>query len=421
MVSHYNPWHEVLAVLDDAATKLGLDKSDYVSLRHPERALTVAVPVVMDNGATEVFEGYRVQHNSARGPYKGGFRFHPEANEDEVKALAAWMTFKCAVVDIPYGGAKGGIKVDSSKLSLKEKEKLTRRYTAMISNIIGPDKDIPAPDMNTDAQIMGWFVDTYSAVTGTYSPGVVTGKPFALGGSLGRPEATGRGAMFTMMSLLEKMSINPADVTVSVQGFGNVGSNGAKLMQDRGCKILAIGDAFTNLYKKDGFDVAHAMEYAQNNGRSLLGYEKQVSGVEVISGQDLLCLDVTVLYAAAMENQINKENADKIRAKIIVEGANGPTTKDADKILAQKGVIIAPDILANAGGVVVSYFEWVQNKQSFRWTEQRVNEELEQVMKLAFDAVWEIHISKKVDLRMAAYMVAIKRVVEAQKLRGVFP
>lgn len=409
----------MLSVLDEAAGKLGLEKSEYISLRYPERELTVAVPVVMDDGRTEVFTGYRVQHSSSRGPCKGGIRFHPDANQDEVKALAAWMTFKCAVVNIPYGGAKGGVQCDPAKLSKNELRRMTRRYTAMILPIIGPEQDIPAPDVNTDGQIMAWLMDTYSMMKGYAVPAVVTGKPFDIGGSLGRPEATGRGAMFTLMNLLEKMNVKPSDVTVSVQGFGNVGSVGAKLMQEQGCKIVAIGDAFTNLYKKDGINVVAAMEYATKNKRSLLGYQEP--GIQVISGEELLCLDVDVLYPAALENQINESNASKIRAKYIVEGANGPTTKAADDILAKKGVIVAPDILANAGGVVVSYFEWVQNKDSFMWTEDRINDSLKQVMRTAFEEVWAVHKDKNVTLRMAAWLVSLRRVVNAKKLRGVFP
>jgi glutamate dehydrogenase/leucine dehydrogenase len=419
MSHNYNPWQDMLAVLDEAAKNLGLKESDYVTLKHPERELTVGVPVVMDDGRTEVFTGYRVQHSSTRGPYKGGIRFHPDANEDEVKALAAWMTFKCAVVNIPYGGAKGGIKVDPTKLSREELRRMTRRYTAMIMPIIGPEKDIPAPDVNTDAQIMGWLMDTYSMMQGHVVPGVVTGKPIDMGGSLGRNEATGRGAMFMLMALLKKLNKKPEDITIAVQGFGNVGGIGAKLMREKGCKIVAIGDAFTAIYKKDGINVEAALEYAKNNKKSLVGYSEP--GLTTIPQADVLTADVDVLFPAALENQINEDNADKIKAKYIIEGANGPTTKAADKILSDKGVVIVPDVLANSGGVTVSYFEWVQNIQSFYWEEEYVNDRLYRLMTVAFEDVWALHEQKKVTLRQAAWMVALRRIVNAKKIRGVFP
>ncbi len=415
----YNPYENMLAVLDEAATKLGLSYDDYVTLRYAERELMVSVPIELDNGKRAVFEGYRVQHNTTLGPSKGGIRFHPEANLDEVRALAAWMTWKCALVNIPYGGAKGGVKVDPSKLSTTELRRLTRRYTAMIEPILGPKQDIPAPDVNTNAQVMGWIVDTYSMIKGHFVPGVVTGKPLELGGSLGRPEATGRGATYTLLNLLAKMKKSPKGLTVAVQGFGNVGSVGARLMHDEGCKVVAIGDAFTTIYNPKGINVAAAQEYAAKNNRSLKGYKE--TGLKVIPDADLFKLDVDVLFPAAMENQIHEGNAASIKAKIVLEGANGPTTTEGDKILEKKKIIVVPDILANAGGVTVSYFEWVQNNMAFRWDEQYINENLKKIMHHAFEDVWKIHKEKKVSLRMASYMVALDRVVKADKARGIFP
>ncbi|MBU2703947.1 glutamate dehydrogenase/leucine dehydrogenase [Sporomusaceae bacterium BoRhaA] len=419
MNKEYNPYQNMLRVLDDAAIKLGLQKNDYITLRFPERQLVVSVPVVMDDGHTEVFEGYRVQHSSTRGPCKGGIRFHPDSNIDEVKALAAWMTWKCAVVNIPYGGAKGGIKVDPAKLTENELRKMVRRYTAMILPVLGPEKDIPAPDVNTDAKIMAWIMDTFSMIKGYAVPAVVTGKPLEIGGSLGRNEATGRGVMFTLLNLLEKINCDPKNMTVAVQGFGNVGSVTAKLIQKQGCKIVGIGDAFCALYKKTGINIEAAIKYAAENGKSLAGYQED--DIEIITNDELLALDVDVLCPAALENQINGDNADRIRAKIIVEAANGPTAKEADEVLDIKGTKIVPDILANAGGVVVSYFEWVQNQESFMWDEDYINNNLKKIMKKSFDDIWKIHIEKNVSMRMAAYILALDRVVRAKRLRGVFP
>jgi glutamate dehydrogenase (NAD(P)+) len=419
MTDSYNPYQNMLDVLDEAAHHLGFTLNDYVTLRHSERELIVSIPIIMDDGHTEVFTGYRVQHNSTKGPCKGGIRFHPQTNLDEVKALAAWMTWKCAVVNLPFGGAKGGIQCDPAKFSEAELRRLTRRYTAMILPILGPEKDIPAPDVNTNPQIMAWIMDTFSMFKGYSVPGVVTGKPLELGGSLGRTEATGRGVMLTTLSTLEKLGLKAQGMSVAVQGFGNVGSIGAKLLQKKGFKIVAIGDAFVSLYKEDGINVEAAIEYASNNKKSLRGYTEE--GLQIISNKDLLALNVDILFLAALENQLGKDNANNVRAKIVIEGANGPTTKDADKILENKGVIIVPDILANAGGVVVSYFEWVQNGQFYMWDEDYVNANLEKIMKKAFTEVWAVHIEKQVPLRMAAYMVALNRIVQAKKLRCIFP
>jgi len=415
----YNPYQNMLKILDEAGHKLGLSYEEYVALRHPERELTVSISVVMDDGRVEIFEGYRVQHSSSRGPCKGGIRFHPDVDLEESKALAAWMTWKCAVVNIPYGGAKGGVKVDPILLSEDELCKLTRRYTFMIMPILGPDKDIPAPDINTDGKVMAWMMDTMSMFKGYSMPAAVTGKPLEIGGSLGRVEATGRGVMLTLLNLLEKINKSNQAMTVAVQGFGNVGSITAKLLRDKDFTIVAIGDATTAIYNPKGIDLEAVSAYVIQNGKSLKGYQED--GLTIITNDELLTLDVNVLIPAAMENQINQYNAKNIRADMIVEAANGPLTKDADEILQEKGIIVVPDILANAGGVVVSYFEWVQNQESFMWDEEHVNKNLEKMMKRAFDEVWQVHIDKNVPLRMAAYMVALHRVVQAKKIRGIFP
>lgn len=419
MSEKYNPWENMLQVLDEAAKNLGLSYDDYVGLRYPERELKVSVPVVMDDGHKEVFEGYRVQHSSTRGPCKGGIRYHPDSDIDEVKALAAWMTWKCAVVNIPYGGAKGAVNCDPSKLSEAELRRLTRRYTAMILPIIGPEKDIPAPDVNTNEQVMAWIMDTYSMMKGYAVPAIVTGKPLDIGGSLGRREATGRGVMFTVLNLIEKMGLDKTQMEIAIQGFGNVGGIAAKLLQAEGFKIVAVGDTSGGYYNKDGINVEEALEYALNNKRLLEGYSEE--GLIKITNEELLSLDVDILIPAALENQITQDIARKMAAKIIVEAANGPTTKEADKILEERGIPLVPDILANAGGVVVSYFEWVQNEQSFMWDEDYINSNLEKVMRKAFEDVWKVHKQKEVSLRMAAYMVSLERVARAKNIRGMFP
>ncbi len=414
-----NPYENMLAMLDKAAEKLGLEYDDYVGLRYPERELTVSVPVEMDNGKKVIFQGYRIQHSSTRGPCKGGVRYHPSVDLEEVKALAAWMTWKCAVVNIPYGGAKGGVKCEPEKMSENELRRLTRRYTAMILPIIGPEKDIPAPDVNTNAQVMAWMMDTFSMLKGYAVPGVVTGKPVDIGGSLGRAEATGRGVMFTVLNIIDKLKLEANGMSIAVQGFGNVGGVAAMLLAEQGFKIVGISDASCALYKKEGIDVKSAFEFAKNNNRLLKGYEEPEM-VEICNNE-LLCLDVDILIPAALENQITKKNAHDIRAKIIVEAANGPTTNEADEILDKKNILMVPDILANAGGVVVSYFEWVQNEQYFMWDEDYINNKLKNVMDKAFEDVWKIHQENNVSLRMAAYMVALDRVARAKKIRGIFP
>lgn len=420
MAKAYDPFQNMLDVLDEAAKNLGFEYNDYVILRSAERELLVSIPVVMDDGHTEVFQGYRVQHNSSRGPCKGGIRFHPEADLREVNALAAWMTWKCAVANIPFGGAKGGIKVDPSKLSRGEMMRMTRRYTTQILPILGPDKDIPAPDVNTNAEVMAWIMDTFSMLKGYTVPAVVTGKPIELGGSLGRAEATGRGALFTLMNLYAAQGVtNIKEKTVAVQGFGNVGSCGAKLMHQEGFKVVAIADIHSVIYNEAGIDVDQALEYSLAHGKSLKGYTED--GLKTIGSEELLSLDVDVLFLAAMENQLHADNANMVRAKIVLEGANGPTTWDADKILKNKGIIVVPDILANCGGVIVSYFEWVQNLQSFMWGEDYITENLRKIIGNAFNDVWKIAVEKDVTMRMAAYMLALERVVKAKKARGIFP
>ncbi len=416
----YNPYENVLKVMDEAAQILGYSESDIEPLKYPERELKVSVPVVMDDGSTRVFEGYRIQHSTSRGPAKGGIRFHPAVNNDEVKALAAWMTFKCAVVNIPYGGGKGGVVCDPHELSERELRAITRRFTAAIMPLIGPDQDIPAPDVGSNAAVMGWMMDTYSMLKGHCVHGVVTGKPIELGGALGRNEATGRGVMFTTRNIMKKMGMEMKGTDVAVQGMGNVGSITAKLLHQEGMKVVAVSDVSDGIYKKEGLDIPAILAYLGKDRKNLLsGYEED--GMTRITNEELLELPVTVLVPAALENQINGTNADKIQAKLIVEAANGPTAAEADPILNEKGVVIVPDILSNAGGVVVSYFEWVQNIQSVSWTEEEVNAKLERIMNNSFEAVYNIAQEKKVPLRTGAYLIAVDRVVKAKKARAIWP
>jgi glutamate dehydrogenase (NAD(P)+) len=416
----YNPYDNMLQVLDSAASMLGYSRDDYAVLRYPERELKVSIPVVMDDGSVRVFEGYRVQHSTTRGPAKGGIRYHQDVDVDEVKALAAWMSFKCAVVNIPYGGAKGAVKVDPRELTKNELMNLTRRYTAMILPLIGPERDIPAPDVNTNAEIMGWIMDTYSMFMGYTVHGVVTGKPLEVGGSLGRRDATGRGVMLTTRELLHRNGIPMVGTTVAVQGMGNVGGVAAKLLHHEGCKIVAISDVSGGLYKKTGLDITDILKFLDHNhGTFLKDYKSE--GVEHITNEDLLTMNVDVLIPAALENQITEKIAENVKARFMVEGANGPTTVEADRILEAKGIMVLPDILANAGGVVVSYFEWVQNIQSLMWDEEEINQTLEKIMIRAFNEVWGRATEKKTSLRMGAYMVAVDRIVRAKKIRGIFP
>lgn len=415
-MSKYNPYENMLVVLDKAAEKLGLSKNEYEFLRYPERELTVSLPIVMDDGRVEVFSGYRVQHSTTRGASKGGIRFHPDADENEVKALAGWMSIKNAIGNIPYGGAKGGIKVDPKKLSQRELERLTRTYVRRIAPFIGPDKDVPAPDVNTNAQVMAWIVDEYSAVTGEWNPGVVTGKPIEVGGSLGRNEATGRGLTYTLETWCEKKGVPMSSLTLAVQGFGNVGSVGALLMHREGVKVIAIGDIDGSLYNPNGIDVEKAYEYANSHGRSLKGYEEE--GATIIPNPELLKLPVDVLFMAALENQLHEGTMEGVQAKVILEGANGPTTEEADDYFEKKGIEVLPDVLSNVGGVVGSYYEWVQNKTGFYWTEEEFNRRLRANMRQSYEDADALRQEYGVTYRLASYMLAIKRLVAAQKLRG---
>ncbi len=412
---NYNPYDNMLAVLDQAAAKLGLTEDEYVTLKYPERELKVSIPIKMDDGSIKVFEGYRVQHSSARGPYKGGIRYHQNVNMDEVKALSAWMSFKCAVVNIPYGGAKGGIKVDPSKLSREELIRLTRRYTTRILPIIGPDQDIPAPDVNTNGEVMAWIMDTYSLFKGHTVPGVVTGKPIEIGGSVGRVEATGRGVTITAYECMKAYNYDPTVVRIAIQGCGNVGGVAADIFNADNRKVVGMSDYTGGLYCKDGLPVDKIRAFIKA-GNTMDKYEDP--SVLHITNEELIRCDCDLLIPAALENQITADNAADIKATMIIEAANGPTAVEADNILAQKNVIVCPDILTNAGGVIVSYFEWVQNIQNLTWDLSEVNKMLEKIMLTAFKEVHELSVEKNVSLRMAAYMVAIKRICTAGKLRG---
>ena len=412
-----NPFEIAKQQIDRAGKKLNLEPGLLEILKHPKRELTVNFPVKMDDGTTKVFTGYRVQYNDARGPFKGGIRYHWNVSLDEVRALSCWMTWKCAVMDIPYGGAKGGIICNPKELSKGENERMTRRYASEISLIIGPQRDIPAPDVYTDGQTMAWIMDTLSMNQGFAVPASVTGKPISIGGSLGRDEATARGAMYTTREACKKIKLNVKGATVAVQGFGNAGYHYARLVQDElGAKIVAVSDSKGGIYSEKGFDPKQVLTYKEKTG-SVVGYP----GTKKISNAELLELEVDIVSPAAMENQITSENAPRIKAKISVECANGPTTPEADDILYKKGVLVIPDILANGGGVTVSYFEWVQDLANFFWTKQEVDAKLEGVCVRAFDSVWKMSQEKKVDMRQAAYMVAINRVVEAYKWRGIYP
>lgn len=420
MVKEYNPFDNVLKVVEHAASILGYDESEYEILKHSERELKVAIPVVMDDGSLKVFEGFRVQHSTVRGPAKGGIRYHYNVNSDEVKALAAWMTFKCAVVNIPYGGGKGGIVCDPLKLSEGEMRRLTRRFTTAIAPLIGPEQDVPAPDVGTNAQTMAWIMDTYSQLKGHSVLGVVTGKPIGLGGILGRGDATGSGVMLTTRNILKKLNIPMEGTTVAIQGMGNVGSVTAKLLYKEGMKVVAVSDVSGAIYRKEGLNIPEILEYLAKDKKNLLSNYKG-EGIAYILNEELLELDTTILIPAALENQINENNAERIQAKVIIEAANGPTTAEADEILEKKGVILVPDILANAGGVVVSYFEWVQNIQALCWSEEHVSSELKNIMDMAFEGVWNQAQQNNTTLRTGAYLIAVERVVNAVKGRGIWP
>ncbi|MFH1609470.1 MAG: Glu/Leu/Phe/Val dehydrogenase [Candidatus Bipolaricaulota bacterium] len=415
-----NPYEMFRTQVGLAGEKLGLPPDLLELVKRAERVLEVAVPVRMDHGGIEVFTGYRVQHSSVRGPCKGGIRYHPAVTLDEVKALAGWMTWKCAVVDIPFGGGKGGIVCDPTTMSEGELERLTRRYTAMILPLIGPNRDIPAPDVNTNARIMNWFMDTATVLRGEPMYAIVTGKDLGVGGARGRKEATGRGVMIATEEILNRLGRELAGTTVAVQGFGNVGSVAALLLHESGAKVVGVSDVSGALYNPNGLNIPELVEYVAHSPKRLVaGYA--APGVEEIPGPEVLTLDVDVLIPAALEGQITEDNADRIRAKVIVEGANGPTTPEADVILEERDRVVVPDILANAGGVVVSYFEWVQNLQSFYWEEGETNDRLARIMRRAFQAVWDCAREREVSLRTAAFMLGLERVVQAIRLRGIFP
>jgi glutamate dehydrogenase (NAD(P)+) len=416
MAEHGAIFGAMLQEFNVAARIINLEPGVWNILTHPKRQVIVSCPVQMDNGEIEVFTGYRVQYNITLGPAKGGIRYHPDVSLDEVTALAAWMTWKCAVAHIPFGGGKGGIVCDPTKMSRRELEALTRRYVAEIVDLIGPEKDVPAPDVNTNDQIMAWVMDTYSMHVGHTATAVVTGKPVEMGGSLGRREATGRGVMIVTAEAAKHLGLDIKTLTVAVQGFGNVGSVSADLLAKAGAKIVAVTDWKGGVYNPKGLDVAQLMEYAAAHGKSVAGFP----GGDALSHDTLWSLGVDVLIPAALENQITMENAPQITAKIITEGANGPTTPDAHKYLHEKGVFVIPDILANSGGVTTSYFEWVQDRYGYFWEEKDVNERLEKKICEAFEDVLKTSLRYKVDLRTAAYIVAIQRVGTVTRMRGMY-
>jgi glutamate dehydrogenase (NAD(P)+) len=411
-----NIWAVAQQQFDAAAEKLDLDDGLRHVLRVAKRELTVNFPVTMDDGHVEVFTGYRVQHNLSRGPAKGGIRYHQDVTLDEVRALAMWMTWKCAVVNIPYGGGKGGVIVDPKQLSLRELEGLTRRFATEISPLIGPDRDIPAPDVNTNSQTMAWIMDTFSMHAGYTISGVVTGKPISVGGSLGRNEATARGTVYTLQQASKVRNLPLKGARVAIQGYGNAGSIAASLLSDEGSTIVAVSDSTGGIHNPAGLDPAKVSAWKREHG-TVVGFPKS----DPISNPEVLEVDCEILVPAALENQITASNAPRIKAKIVAEAANGPTTPEADEILYDRGIFMIPDILCNAGGVTVSYFEWVQDMQSFFWTEDRINESLKGIMDRAFESVLEMAERTEVDMRTAAYMVAVNRVAEATTLRGLYP
>ena len=411
-----NPYHVAVAQFDEAAERLGLSQPLRAILRKPKRELIVNFPVRMDNGDVEMFTGYRVQHNINRGPAKGGIRFSPEVSLDEVRALAMWMTWKCAVVSIPFGGAKGGVICDPHKLSSAELERLSRRYATEISILIGPNSDIPAPDMNTNPQIMAWIMDTYSMHSGYSVPAVITGKPLAIGGSEGRLEATARGVQVVTREAMLKLGMQPDACSVVIQGFGNVGSISARLLHELGCKVVGLSDINGGIYNPNGINVHRALRYSNEHG-SLEG----LPDTEAVTNAELLELPCDVLIPAALENQLTGRNASRVKARLIVEAANGPTTPDADHIFTDRGITVVPDIMANAGGVTVSYFEWVQDLQRFFWAEDEINHRLESIMTRAFHAVQRKAEEQETNLRVGAYLLAVARVAEATEIRGVYP
>jgi glutamate dehydrogenase (NAD(P)+) len=411
-----NPYKIALRQLENVAGILGLDDSIHGILQYPKRELTVHFPVNMDAGGTRMFTGYRVQHNTSRGPAKGGLRFHPETDIDEVRALAMWMTWKCAIVNIPFGGAKGGVVCDPTKLSLAELEDLTRRYTTEISLLIGPDSDIPAPDVGTNGQIMAWLMDTYAMHAGHTVPAVVTGKPVSIGGSEGRIDATGRGVVIVTQEAFRRRGWSLEGSRVIVQGFGNVGNAAARLFHARGASVVGVSDVHGGVYNSNGLNIPALVAHTKRTG-SVVGFPES----DPVTGDALLVLPCDVLVPAAMQGQITGANAANIQARVVVEGANGPTTPDADIILRDRDIMLIPDVLANAGGVTVSYFEWVQDIQSYFWSEDEVNERLERILTRSFAEVWAAAQTHEVDLRTAAYIVGVARVAEATKTRGIYP
>lgn len=412
-----NPFEMALKQLDEVAKLIKLDKGMHQVLAHPKRVLTVSIPTRMDNGEIKVFTGFRSQHNDARGPYKGGIRYHPQVSIDEVKALSMWMTWKCAVADIPYGGGKGGIICNPKEMSNGELERMTRRYAYGIADIIGPRTDIPAPDVYTGGKEMAWIMDTYSALKGNYGqPEIITGKPLPIGGSLGRNEATGRGLSFTVREAAKKLKINMKSSTLAVQGFGNAGQFASELVEAQGAKAIAASDSKGGIYNKAGISIAALRKHKEKTG-SVVGF----SGAKSISNEELLELDCTILIPAALENQINSRNAKNVKAKIVAEAANGPTTPDADEVLYKNKTLVIPDILANGGGVTVSYFEWLQNLRREYWTEDEVNQKLDKNITKAFLDIYKTHEDYHVNMRKASMVLAVNRVVEATKIRGLWP
>lgn len=414
-MTKYNPFDNFVAVMDKAAGVMGISEEDYLTFKYPERELKVALPVRMDDGSLKVFEGFRIQHSTLRGPAKGGVRYHQNVNVDEVRALSAWMTFKCAVAAIPYGGGKGGIVCRPREMSKGELERLTRTYIDKISAIISPNTDIPAPDVGTNAQTMDWMVDEYSKLKGESVYGIVTGKSIEIGGSKGRNEATGRGVCFVTLEMMKKYNMKPEDCKIVIQGMGNVGSISAKLLAQEGAKIIAVSDVSCAIYNENGLDIAGIYKYLDSGKNLLDGY---TGDCKRITNAELLELPCDILIPAALENQITVENADRIKAKIVIEAANGPTSVEADEILNKKGVKVLPDILSNSGGVIVSYFEWVQNLQNFYWEEDDVNAKLKRQIVGAFNDVFDAREKYDCTFRVAAYIVALNRLVTAKKLRG---
>lgn len=414
--SQDSAWDTALAQLDEVAELMGLPSGIHQTLRTPKRALIVSVPFRMDDGTTRVYQGYRVHHNVTRGPAKGGIRYHPSVGLDEVKALAMWMTWKCAIAGIPFGGAKGGVSVDPREHSKGELERMTRRYASEILPLIGPERDIPAPDMNTNEEIMSWIMDTYSMNKGYSVPGIVTGKPVSIGGSQGRGGATSRGVMYMIFSTLKALNMSIDEVSVAIQGYGKVGGFAAQLLHDAGCRVIAVSDANGGIYREKGLD-----PWAINRHYAAAGNLEGYEGAEPITNEELLELECDVLVPAAIEGVVTVKNADNVKARIICEAANGPITFEGDKILTDRGVFVVPDILANSGGVTVSYFEWVQDIQAYFWSEEEVNDRLRMIMERAFGTVHELATEKGLTMRQAAHWIGVGRVAEAHQTRGLFP